>query len=76
MLTIAEKVLKVISEHYGKKVTEKTNFVEDLGADSLDIIETVMELESKLDLDIPDEEMENMITVQNVIDYAERNYKK
>ncbi len=53
------------------EVKEDSKFVEDLGADSLDVVELVMALEEKFDIEIPDEEAEKIQTVQNVIDYVE-----
>ncbi len=53
------------------EVKEDSKFIEDLGADSLDVVELVMALEEKFDIEIPDEEAEKILTVQNVIDYVE-----
>jgi acyl carrier protein len=53
------------------EVKEESKFIEDLGADSLDVVELVMALEEKFDIEIPDEEAEKILTVQNVIDYVE-----
>ena len=51
------------------EVTVEASFIEDLGADSLDVVELVMALEDEFGLDIPDEEAEKIKTVQNAIDY-------
>ncbi|MDQ0174823.1 acyl carrier protein [Bacillus chungangensis] len=48
----------------------------DLGADSLDVVELVMELEDKFELEIPDEDAKSFITVENVIDYIHRNIQE
>ena len=53
------------------EVKENSKFVEDLGADSLDVVELVMALEEKFDIDIPDDEAEKIGTVQDVINYIE-----
>ncbi len=53
------------------EVKEDSKFVEDLGADSLDVVELVMALEEKFDIEIPDEEAEKIQTVKDVIDYIE-----
>ena len=53
------------------EVKEDSKFIEDLGADSLDFVELVMALEEKFDIEIPDEEAEKILNVQNVIDYVQ-----
>jgi len=53
------------------EVKEDSKFVEDLGADSLDVVELVMALEEKFDIEIPDDEAEKIATVKDVIDYIE-----
>ena len=53
------------------EVKEESKFVEDLGADSLDVVELVMALEEKFDIEIPDDEAEKIQTVQDVINYIE-----
>lgn len=53
------------------KVTPTASFIDDLGADSLDIVELVMTMEEEFDLDIPDEEAEKMKTVGDVVKYIE-----
>ena len=51
------------------KITPEANFTDDLGADSLDVVELVMALEEEFDVEIPDEEAEQLQTVQSVVDY-------
>jgi len=73
MSTIEERVKKIVVEQLGVKEDEVTNeasFVDDLGADSLDTVELVMALEEEFDTEIPDEEAENITTVQQAIDYV------
>ena len=53
------------------EVKEESKFVEDLGADSLDVVELVMALEEKFDIEIPDDEAEKIQTVKDVVDYIE-----
>jgi acyl carrier protein len=53
------------------QVKPEANFQDDLGADSLDTVELVMALEEKFDVEIPDEEAENILTVQAAVDYIE-----
>ena len=69
---IAERVKKIVVEHLGveaDKVTEEASFIDDLGADSLDIVELVMAFEEELGIEIPDEDAEKITTVQQAIDY-------
>jgi acyl carrier protein len=51
------------------KVVPEANFANDLGADSLDVVELVMALEEEFDIEIPDEAAENILTVQEAVDY-------
>ncbi|NQY95270.1 MAG: acyl carrier protein [Campylobacteraceae bacterium] len=55
------------------EVKEESKFIEDLGADSLDVVELVMALEEKFDIEIPDEDAEGILTVQDAIKYVEDN---
>lgn len=55
------------------EVKEDSKFIEDLGADSLDVVELVMALEEKFDIEIPDEEAEKITTVKSAIDYVQGN---
>jgi acyl carrier protein len=75
---IEEKVKDIIVEQLGvnpEQVTPNASFIEDLGADSLDIVELVMAFEEAFDLDIPDEEAEKIKTVKDAIDYIESKKK-
>jgi acyl carrier protein len=58
------------------KVTDQTSFVNDLGADSLDTVELVMEFEDEFDLNIPDEDAEKIQTVGDAIKYIEEHQSK
>jgi len=71
-----EKVKEVIMDKLGveeSKITAEASFVDDLGADSLDTVELVMQLEEEFGLEIPDEDAENLTTVQSVVDYIDTN---
>jgi len=68
-----EKLKDIVAESLGvdiDEVTEKSYFIEDLGADSLDIVELVMAIEKEFDLEIPDEDADKIATVQDAIDYV------
>ncbi len=70
---IASKVKEITSEQLGvdeSQITPEANFVDDLGADSLDTVELVMALEEEFDLEISDEEAEKLTTVNRVISYV------
>ncbi len=73
---IFEKVQEKISEQLGiepEEVTMESSFIEDLGADSLDIVELLMALEEEFDIEIPDEEAEKLVTVGDVVDYIKNS---
>lgn len=58
-----------------EKVTDSAHFVDDLGADSLDIVELVMAFEEAFEIDIPDEDAEKITTVKDAVDYIEAKKK-
>ena len=67
-----EKVIDIVSEQLGvekAEVTRESSFVDDLKADSLDVVELVMEFEDEFDTSIPDDKAEQIQTVGNAIDY-------
>ena len=71
---VESKVREIISEQLGVAATEVTpeaSFIEDLGADSLDIVELVMALEEEYGMEISDEDAEKIRTVKNVVDYIQ-----
>ncbi|WP_027358455.1 acyl carrier protein [Desulforegula conservatrix] len=73
-MSIEDKVRKVISEKLGVDISEvvpEASLIDDLGADSLDIVELIMSMEETFDLDIPDEEAEKLVKVKDVIKYLE-----
>ncbi len=76
MSSIEERVKKIVVEQLGvneDQVVNSASFVDDLGADSLDTVELVMALEEEFETEIPDEEAENITTVQQAIDYVNKN---
>lgn len=71
-----DKVREVIIDKLGveeDKINAEASFVDDLGADSLDTVELIMELEEEFGIEIPDEEAEKMMTVGSVVDYIDNN---
>lgn len=71
---IAERIKSIIVEQLGvsmEEVTPEASFIEDLGADSLDIVELIMALEEEYDMEIPDEDAEKIQTVNDVIEYVQ-----
>jgi acyl carrier protein len=75
---VEAKVKGIISEQLGVKEEEikiTSSFIEDLGADSLDIVELVMQMEEEFEVEIPDEEAENIKTVQDAVNYINTHKK-
>ena len=73
---IFEKVKSIIVEQLGVtegNVTLEASFIDDLGADSLDIVELIMALEEEFDIEIPDADAEKVVTVGDVVDYIKDN---
>ncbi len=73
---VLEKVKKIIEEQLAidaKEIKPDSAFIEDLGADSLDIVELIMAMESEFDMDIDDDEVENISTVEDVVNYIKEN---
>lgn len=76
MAEIAEKIKKIIVDKLGvdeSEVTNEASFTNDLGADSLDTVELIMEFEKEFDISIPDEEAEKIQTVGEVINYLNKS---
>lgn len=74
MSTIAERVNKIIIDKLGvdeSEVTTEASFTNDLGADSLDTVELIMEFEKEFNISIPDEQAENIQTVGHAVSYLE-----
>ena len=73
---IEDKVFSIVSEQMAinkAEITRETSFINDLNADSLDIVELVMEFEDNFDMSIPDEEAEKIKTVGQAVDYIAAN---
>ncbi|MBI5755431.1 MAG: acyl carrier protein [Nitrospirae bacterium] len=71
-LSVEERVKKIVGGQLGvdeEELTPDASFVDDLGADSLDTVELVMAFEEEFGIEIPDEDAEKIITVQNSVDY-------
>jgi len=76
MSDIEQRVKKIVSEQLGADlatVKNESSFIDDLGADSLDTVELVMALEEEFDTEIPDDDAEKITTVQQAIDYINKN---
>jgi acyl carrier protein len=74
-----DRVIEIVCENLGvskEQVSRSTNFIEDIGADSLDIVELVMELEEEFEITIPDEQAEKIKTVGEAIDYIDKELGK
>ncbi len=70
--SIQDRVIRIVCDQMGTsadKITKETSFINDLGADSLDTVELVMEFEDEFETSIPDEEAEKILTVGQAIDY-------
>ena len=75
MSNVEERVKKIVVEQLGVKedeVTAEASFVDDLGADSLDLVELIMAMEEKFDIEIPDEDAEKIVTVQDAVNYVDK----
>ena len=75
-MSVEERVQKIVCEQLGVSQEEAklaASFIDDLGADSLDTVELVMAFEEEFEIEIPDEEAEEIATVQNAVDYINNN---
>ena len=73
---VFDKVKEIIVEQLGvadTAVAPEASFIDDLGADSLDIVELIMAIEEEFDLEIPDSDAEKVVTVSDVVDYIKDN---
>ncbi|MDX1963169.1 MAG: acyl carrier protein [Pirellulales bacterium] len=78
MASVQDRVFDIVADQLGvqrDQLTRETSFINDLGADSLDTVELVMELEEEFDINIPEEEAEKIQTVGQAIDYIEKTQK-
>ena len=72
---VSNKVKKMVADHLGvdeAKVTDEANFIDDLGADSLDTVELVMAFEEEFGCEIPDDAAEKILTVKDAINFIEQ----
>ncbi|MCX7700560.1 MAG: acyl carrier protein [Gemmataceae bacterium] len=79
MASVEERVIDIVSEKLAvskDQITRNTSFIEDIGADSLDIVELIMELEEEFEITIPDEQAEKIKTVGEAIDHIEKEIAK
>jgi acyl carrier protein len=77
-MPVEQRVREIVAEQLERDVNEVTNaasFIDDLGADSLDIVELVMKMEEEFGIEIPDEEAEKIKTVNDVIQYIKTHKK-
>lgn len=73
---VFEKIQAILAEQFdveNEKITPSTDFQQDLGADSLDVVDLLMSIEDEFEIEIPDEEIENIHTVQDLVEYIEQN---
>lgn len=76
MVMVLEKVKKILSEQFSvdeDSITLNTNIAEDLGADSLDVVDILMSIEDEFEIEVPDEEIENIRTVGELVNYIKEN---
>ena len=76
MSDVAERVKKIVVEHLGveaDKVVPSANFIDDLGADSLDTVELVMAFEEEFNVEIPDDAAETIVTVGDAVKFLEKS---
>ena len=74
MENILDRVIDIVAEELAvdrDEITEDSSFIEDLGADSLDVVELVMAFEEEFDVEIPDEDAEDIRTVEDAVSYLE-----
>lgn len=74
MASVKERVIDIVADHLGaskESITPETHFINDLGADSLDTVELVMELEEEFDVEIPDDAAERIQTVGKAVEFIE-----
>jgi acyl carrier protein len=75
---VYERLRKIVAEQLGveeEQIVPEASFVEDLNADSLDLVDLIMTLEEQFGLEIPDEDAEKIVTVQDAMNYVEEHYE-
>ena len=73
MSQVKDLVIKIVNDHLDVDSKLESNFMDDLGSDSLDTVELVLQFEEEFEIDIPDEDAENLTTVGAVDEYIENN---
>ena len=74
-MSVEDKVRRIIAEKLSvelEEVVEEAAFIDDLGADSLDLVELIMSMEEEFDIDISDEDAEKLVTVKDAIEYTRK----
>ncbi len=74
-MNVDKKIKQIIAEQLGlgeEEIQDSASLLDDLGADSLDIVELVMAMEEEFEMEIPDEDAEKIVTVKDVIDYVNK----
>jgi len=74
-MAVNQEMIDIIVEQLSvekDKVVPEASFVDDLGADSLDLVELIMAMEEKFDIEIPDEDAEKIVTVQDAVSYVDK----
>jgi acyl carrier protein len=74
-MSIEDKIKKIVAEKLSvdlDEVVPDASFVDDLGADSLDLVELIMSMEEEFDIEISDEQAEKLVTVKDVLDYVKK----
>jgi len=74
-MAVNQEMIDIIVEQLSvekDKVVPEVSFVDDLGADSLDLVELIMAMEEKFDIEIPDEDAEKIVTVQDAVSYVDK----
>ncbi|HCW80541.1 MAG TPA: acyl carrier protein [Ruminococcaceae bacterium] len=75
---VLEKVKSILSEQFDVEedtITPETNIQDDLGADSLDVVDLLMSIEDEFDIEVPDDQVENLKTVGELVKYIEEHQK-
>jgi acyl carrier protein len=74
-MNVEKKIKQIIADQLGipeEEISDESSFVDELGADSLDIVELIMAMEEEFEMEIPDEDAEKLLTVQDTIDYVKK----
>jgi len=78
-MSVEKKILQIIAEQLGineDEIIKDASLIDDMGADSLDIVELVMAMEEEFEMEIPDEDAEKISTVQDIIDYVNKRSRQ